>query len=95
MERQSAHVPDAAQRLPLVGGHDALRRILDHQQFMATRDLHDGIHLATDARVMHGNDRPGTRRDGLFDPGLVNIQRIGSNIHENRHRTAQGKRVGG
>ena len=46
------------------------------------RDFHDGVHLATDPRVMHGHDHLGIRRDCSFDLGLVDVEGVFSNIYE-------------
>ncbi len=85
---------DTAQRPALVGRHDALRRILDHQQVVAAGDVHDGIHLAGHTCVMHRHDGLGARRDRRFDFALVDVQRIGTDIDKHRHGAAQHEGVG-
>ena len=62
---------------------------------MALRDVHDRVHLATDASVMHGHDDLGLRRDGGFDLGLVDVERVFSNIYKYGSGTAQNEGIGG
>ena len=55
----------------------------------------DGIHLASDARVVHHHDRARPRRrDRSLDLHLVDVQRVGPDVDEHRHAAAQHEGVG-
>ena len=56
--------------------------IFDDRKAMALGDSQDGVHLASDSRVMNGDDDPRAVRDGVFDLGLVDVHGIGSDIDE-------------
>ena len=48
---------DAAERSRSVLGHDSLRRILDYEEIVRAREVHDRVHVARHARVMHRHNR--------------------------------------
>ncbi len=83
-----ADVADRPHAAALVFRAVALRRIFDHHQAAAPRDLQDGIQIGRLPEEMHGNDRPGARRDRRFDPRGVDIERRGVDIHEYRRGAA-------
>ena len=93
VKTEAAEMPDGAEIAAFVRRQQRLRGILDHQQVMALRDRHDGIHLAGQAGVMHHRNRLGARRDRGFDQFFVDIDGVGAHVDEHRHRAAQGKRV--
>ena len=49
---------------------------------MALCDVADGVHLASNPRVVNHDDGLGARRDGRFDAVLIDIQRVRANIDE-------------
>ena len=93
MEAEAPIVPYGAQSLSLVRGHDSLGRVLYHCQVMPLCDLHDGIHLAGHARIVHGHNgfRPLCHRS-LYEL-LVHIHGIRPDIHEHGHSPPQHKGV--
>ena len=78
---------------PLVVGEQALGGVLDDEQVVAARDLHDRVHVAADAGVVDGHDRLRPRGDRRLDPRLVDVQRVGPDVDEDRRRAAQRERV--
>jgi len=87
VEAERAEIPNRAERFPLVCGHDALRRVLNHGQTMPVRDLQNGIHFATHPGVVNRYDRAGSRRYRGFDQAFVDVQRIRADIDEDRNTT--------
>ena len=94
MEAEAAKIANGAQRLAMVGTHDALRRILYHLQIVLSGDFHDGIHLTGHARIVDRNDHTGLIGNGCLDLGLVNVHGIRTNIHKYKLCTSQHKGIG-
>ncbi len=95
VEGQCAHVTDRTERPALVARHHGLCGVLDHQQIVPARNVHDRVHLAADTRIVHGHDRTRALGDRRFDQALVDVQRVWPDIDEYRDRTAQHEGVGG
>ena len=95
VEGVAAEITDGAQRLALVAAHDALRRVLDDLEVMAAGNVHDGVHLAGDTGVVHGDDDPGLIGDGLLDLRLVDVHRVGADVHKDELRPGQHSGGGG
>ena len=57
-------------------------------------NVHDGIHLAGNTGVVHGNDDLGFVGDGFLDLGLVNVHGIGADVHKDQSGTGQHCRRG-
>ena len=55
----------------------------------------DGIHLTGDAGVVHGDNRLCARGDERFEPGLIQVQSVGTDVRKHDLRATQDKRVGG
>jgi hypothetical protein len=55
-------------------------RYLQRGNFMARGDVHDGIHLASHACVMHRDNRLRARRDRGFELRFIQIKGIRPNI---------------
>ena len=89
MKRKTAKVAKGAKRLPVIGTHHALRRILHHQKMIFFCNLHDPVHLTGHPGIMNGYDRPGFRCDCRLDLILIQIHRIRSDIDKNRRRSRQ------
>ncbi len=81
-------VPDAAERTVLVLRRDALRGVLQHEEAVPLRDVHDLVHGTADTRVVNRDDGLGLLRDGRFDQAFVDVERVGPDIDKNRHGTA-------
>src|SRR5215472_2144758 len=86
---------NAAERPTLVGRHDPLCCILDDEEIMPMRYVHDHVHFASDAGVVNWDDGLGSWGDGCLDPGLVNIERIWPNIYKHWNSAAQHEGVRG
>lgn len=84
METERGKIADRSQFAPLVRAAERLRGIFDDQQAMARGDVHDHIHFARHAGVMHRNNRLGPRGYRRFDQPFVNIQCVRANIDEDR-----------
>ena len=95
MEGVAAEVADGAQSLALVAAHDALGRVLHHQQAVAAGNVHNGVHLAGHTGVVHGADDPGPVRNSGFDLSLVNVHGVGPDVNENQLCPGQHEGVGG
>ena len=93
MKAQAAEIADGTQRTTLVAGHDGLRRILDTPQMVALSGRNDGIHLASDAGVVHRNDRARTRRNRGLDQPFVEVERVFPDVDKDRYRAAQHESV--
>ena len=78
----AAEVPECPERLALVGGHHALRGIFHHEQIMALCNLVDLVHLAGHARVVHRHNRLRLLGNSRLDQVLVQVHRVGANVHE-------------
>ena len=90
-------IPDSAQRTALVGTHHTVGGILHHLEAVTAGNLHNGIHLTGHARVVHNNDCFGAVSDGRLNLALINIHRVGADIHKDQPRTHQhsgGRRTG-
>ena len=84
---------DGPQVAAFVSRQQRLCGVFEHEQVMALRDGHDGVHLAGKARVMHHGNGPGTWRDRRLDQAFVEVDRIAAHIDEHRYRAAQDKSV--
>ena len=62
---------------------------------MAAGDVHDGVHLAGDARIMHDHDDLRAVGDGRFDLAFVDVHGIGADVHEHQLRPRQHSGRGG
>ena len=94
MERVAAEITNRTQRTALVSAHHALRRVLHHHQAVAAGNIHDGVHLAGHAGIMHRHDDLGAVCDGGFNLALVNVHGVGTNIHKHKCCTCQYESVG-
>ena len=94
VEAVAAEVPECAEAAPFVGGHHALRRILDDKQVVLSGDFVDGVHLAGHARIVHRHDGLRLFGDGRLDELLVDVHRVGADVHEHALRAAQRERIG-
>ena len=94
MEGERSQVANGPQRPALVRRHDPLRRVLDHEKTAGAGNFHDRVHIAAHPGIVDRDDRLGSGRDGGFDPLLIDVQRVRSNVHEHRHRAAKHERVG-
>ncbi len=63
-----------------------LRRVLNHQKFMASRNFENRVHVGALSVEMHQQNGAGARGDGGFDFCCINIERGGVDIHVNRCR---------
>ena len=74
--KESAPCARSRRAVGPVARHHRLRGILDDEQVVAAGDVHDRVHLANDARVMHRHDRARTRGDRRLDQTLVDVERV-------------------
>ena len=95
MEGVAAEVADGAQGAALVGGHDALRRVLDDLEAVAGGNVHDGVHLAGDAGVVDGHDGAGPVGDGVLELCLVDVHGIRTDVDKDGGRAGQDDGGGG
>ncbi len=78
-------------RLAAIERVHGLRRVFDDEQPMRPGDLPNAVHLASDSRVVHGNDHFGSLGEGRLDQILVEVQRVGTDVDEDRPRTGPHK----
>ena len=95
MEGQAAEIADRAEHAAVPGRADRLGGVLDDHEAVPARDVHDGVHIAGYAGIMHDDDRAGFVRDGFFDPVLVDVHRIRADIRKDERRAAKHECVGG
>ena len=69
--------------------------ILDRECAVSGGDVHDGVHLTSDARVVHGDNRFRTRRDRVLDQRLVEVQGVRADLDEHGDGAAEHERVRG
>ena len=93
MEGVAAKVADGPQRPSLVRAHNRLRGVLHHQQPVPPGDVHHGVHLTGHPGVVHHGDDAGAVRNGRLDLCLVDVHRVGADIHE--HQLCPGQYRGG
>ena len=67
----------------------------NHRDLMLGSDLHDGAHLAGHAGVVHNEDRLRGGRDRGRYFRLVDIQRVGTDVNENRPGSHPAHGTGG
>ena len=60
---------------------------------MLPRNLQDGIHLASHARVVHHHDGARGGAHERFELALIQVQRVGAHVAKHRMRAAQDERV--
>ena len=65
----------------------------DDGDSVARGDGADGIHFAGHARIVHRHDRLSPRCNQRFEPGLIQVHRVGAYISEHDSRPPQHKRV--
>jgi hypothetical protein len=70
-----------------------MRVVLDHCDCMPARDRRHSFHFASDARIMHKKNGLRAFGNALLDLSLINVERVRSNIHEDRLCAAQDKRI--
>ena len=89
----AARPPKLPSGRPAVRAEQAVGVVLDHREAMPAGDRQDRVHLAADAGVVHGHDRPGARRDGRSQQALVEVERVRADVGEDRPGAAQDERV--
>ena len=67
-------------------GADGLAGVFKDLDAASISQFHDGLHIGTLTEEMHGDDGFRTRRDLPLDLFGINRKRIGSDVHEHRHR---------
>ena len=73
MVRESAEMTDTAQRFAAMERVDGVGGVFDHKEVMAPGQLHDAVHVAGYARVMHQRDRPRARGDQLLQLFRIDV----------------------
>ena len=89
----AARPPKAPERSSAVGAEQAVGVVLDHLEPVPVRDRQDRVHLAADTRVVHGKDGPRPGRDQRLQETLVEVERVRTDVDEDRARPAQHDRV--
>ena len=90
VEAKTGHIAQRAGRPAMVGRqHRRLRRILDKQKLMRSRDFPERIHFGANPGVVHDKNRFGAQRNCGFDELLIEIECIAANVDEDRRGTAK------
>ena len=93
MEAQSAELSEGSQWFSFVGAHDALGIILHHLKTVSFRNVHDLVHLAAHAGIVHRSDHLRLFRDGILDQILVDIHGVGTDVHKHDLCSPQHKGI--
>ena len=83
------------QIVAIVGGADSLCGILNDKKIVATGNIQNGIHIATNSCVMNWYNHLGPWRNGLFNESLVNVHCIGAYVHKHGDPPPQDKGIRG
>src|SRR5579863_9227235 len=67
IEAERADMTDAAKLSSLVAAADALAGVFDDDEVASPRDIHDGVHVASCAPHVNGDDGPRAWADRGFD----------------------------
>ncbi|MNI32681.1 hypothetical protein D3C73_866020 [compost metagenome] len=86
---------NCSQRAAFVGRHHALSGIFHHEQVVLSRQCHNGVHFAGNARVMHRYDSAGFVGDRRFNQRFVNVHGIRADIDKDDFGPTQHEGVGG
>ena len=70
-----------------------MRGVLDDHEAIALGNVGEEVHLARDARIMHDADGARARRDCTLYQRLVEVQRVGPDVHEHGGRATQHERI--
>ncbi len=82
VERVASECANGTQSTAMIGTHDTLCRIFNHQQPVSLREIQNYVHLASDACIMNGNDNPCSICNSGLDFTLIDIHGIRTNINE-------------
>lgn len=93
VEAVAPQVSDRSEVFSLVCGAHTLGGVFHDQQIVAFGDVHDHIHVATNAGVMNRDDHLRFRRNGLLNELFIDVHGIGTNIDEHRDSAAQDKSI--
>ena len=93
MEGHAADMSDGAQWSTLVGGHGALRGVLDDEQVVSLGDVRDGVHVAAHGGIVYGDDDARAVRDGALDEIVVEVHGVFVDVDEDDMCAAQEEGV--
>ena len=77
VERITPKVSDGTECLPLVGAHNTLGGIFNHEETVSLCDSHDFVHVAGNTRIMDGHDNSSLFGDGRLNGSRIDILRVG------------------
>ena len=93
MEAVAAEITDGAEGSSLIVCINSLSRILHYHEMMAGCDLHDLIHGTTHTGIVDGNDDLRFVCDGILNETLIQVHRVGTDIHKNQGCSALGEGI--
>ena len=93
METVAAIITDAAKCSSLVKCIDTLCCVLNDDEVVSLRDIHDGIHLAAYACVVDRCDDLSLVCYRIFDELLIDILGIRTDVHEDKLSASQDECV--
>src|SRR5580704_17693035 len=70
-----------------------MRIVLDDSDAVTGSDIHNCIHLTSDARIMDRDNSFGRGCDEFLQFALVEIESVGTNVYEPRYSAPQNERV--
>ena len=88
MKRVAPKIAHRAAIFILVSAHHRLRGILDNFKVMTFGNGGNGVHLASNAGIVHDDNCLGALGDRRLNFGFVNVHGIGANVDKNRNRSA-------
>src|ERR1700674_5772064 len=68
--------------------------ILDDEELVTPGNLEDFVECRGTAEGVHHDDCTSAQGDGFFDPGRIEIQRLGIDVNEDRHGALVKKNIG-
>ena len=89
----ATEIAHGAKSAAFVGRHHALSGILNHKQIILFRNFVYLVHLAGDPRIVDRHDCLGLFSNRFFDKFLVQVHRIGADIHEHALRPLRHERI--
>ena len=94
VKTQRRHRAERTQGAPAPGSEEPVRVVLDDRQAVSLRHRADDVHGAAHAGVVHRHDGACARRDQRLELPFVEIEGVGADVGEHRHRAAQREGVG-
>ena len=87
--------PNVPSDLAAIFAEEPVGVVLDDGDPCRPGDLEDRIHLAGHPRVVHRDDRTRPAGDQAFEPALVEVQGVATDVDEDRGGATEHERIDG